>query len=93
MDHTIAVEPQGVNISASEDESLLEALEKAGIEIESSCGGVGTCGECVIKVLEGETSEPTLEEEDFLSPEMLESGERLACQTFPLSDLVIQIPE
>jgi ferredoxin len=93
MAYTVTVKPQGVDITASEDESLLDALENADIDIEGSCGGIGSCGECLVHVLEGATSEPTLEEEDFLSEEMLEGGDRLACQTYPLSDLVIRIPE
>jgi ferredoxin len=93
MEYTINVRPQGAELRASEDESLFDALQNAGIEIESDCGGIGSCGKCVIHILEGEVSEPTLEEEDLLSEEVFEQGNRLACQTYPLGDLVIEIPE
>jgi uncharacterized 2Fe-2S/4Fe-4S cluster protein (DUF4445 family) len=92
MEHSIAVRPLGIDISASQDDSLLAALQNADIEIESICGGIGVCGKCRIRVLEGNTSEPTLEEEDHLSEGMLEQGDRLACQTYPLGNLVINIP-
>ncbi len=92
MDYTVTVRPQEVEISASTEDPLLDSLQKAGIEIESVCGGIGVCGKCRIRVLEGDTSEPTLEEEDHLPEEMFEQGDRLACQTYPLSDLVIHIP-
>jgi ferredoxin len=93
MEHSIDVRPKGAEISASEDESLFETLQNSNIQIESDCGGIGSCGKCVLHILQGEVSEPTLEEEDHLSEEMLEQGNRLACQTYPLSDLVIEIPE
>lgn len=92
MDHKVTVRPFGVEISAPEEEPLLTSLQDAGINVESICGGMGICGKCRIRVLEGNTSEPTFEEEDHLSEEMLEEGERLACQVYPLSDLVIHIP-
>ncbi len=92
MDHTVTVRPLEVDITASEDDSLLDSLLNANIEVESICGGIGVCGKCRIRVLEGNTSDPTSEEEDHLSGEMFDAGERLACQTYPLSDLVIHIP-
>jgi len=92
MDHTVLVKPMDVEITAAEEEPLLDSLQKAGVEIDSECGGIGVCGLCRIHVVEGDTSESTLEEDDHLSEEMIEAGERLACQTYPLSDLTISIP-
>jgi len=92
MDHTVLVKPMDVEITASEEEPLLDSLQKADIAIDSECGGIGVCGLCRIHVLAGDTSESTLEEDDHLSEEMIEAGERLACQTFPQSDLIISIP-
>ena len=92
MEYSVTVKPAGAKIPASDEESLLDSLQNADVEIESECGGIGVCGLCRIHVLEGNTSESTLEEEDHLSDEMIEAGERLACQTYPLSDLTISIP-
>ena len=92
MDYKVKVKPGDVEIEASDDESLLDSLQNANVEIESECGGIGVCGLCRIHVLEGDTSESTLEEDDHLSQEMIEAGERLACQTYPQSDLTISIP-
>jgi ferredoxin len=92
MEHTVTVKPSGIKIIASDDESLLDSLQRAGVEIESECGGIGVCGLCRIHMLEGDASEITLEEEDHLSEEMIEAGERLACQAYPQSDLTISIP-
>jgi len=32
-----------------EGESLLEAMQRAGIPVEAPCGGNGTCGKCIIR--------------------------------------------
>ncbi|MEW6555464.1 MAG: 2Fe-2S iron-sulfur cluster binding domain-containing protein [Actinomycetota bacterium] len=92
MEYNITVRPADVEIKASDEESLLDSIQKAGIEIESDCGGIGVCGLCRIHILEGKTSEIALEEEDHLTVEEFEAGERLACQTYPQSDLTISIP-
>jgi ferredoxin len=92
MEYTVTIRPLEVKIKASDEGSLLDSIQKAGVDIESDCGGIGVCGLCRIHVLEGETSEITLEEEDHLGEEEFDAGERLACQTFPQSDLTISIP-
>lgn len=92
MEYRVIVEPSGKALSSHGEEDLLSALHGAGIEVESVCGGMGSCGKCRIHILEGEVSDPTLEEEEHLSEEQLAAGERLACQCFPLSDLVIEVP-
>jgi len=92
MDYTVIVKPMDVEIKASDDEPLLDSLQKADVGIDSECGGIGVCGLCGIHVLEGDISGSTLEEEDHLSEEMIEAGERLACQTYAQSDLTISIP-
>lgn len=92
MDYTVTIKPGDIQIKASDEESLFDSLQKAEVAIDSDCGGIGVCGLCRIHVLEGATSESTLEEEDHLSEEMIEAGERLACQTYPQSDLTISIP-
>lgn len=58
--------------------SILDHARKLGVEIASECGGLGTCGRCVVRVEKGadalnETTNP--EREHDLGP-----GYRLACQ-------------
>jgi uncharacterized 2Fe-2S/4Fe-4S cluster protein (DUF4445 family) len=92
VEYLITVQPQGLRLSSSGDEDLLATLHGAGIEVESICGGMGTCGKCRIHILEGKVSEPTAQEKDYFSGEQLERGERLACQACPEGDLSIYIP-
>ncbi len=92
MDYRIDVQPLGAQFASNGEEDLLTALHAAGIDVESICGGIGTCGKCRIHILKGKATRPTPEERDFLSDEQIARGERLACQTYPESDLSIYIP-
>lgn len=65
------VKVEGLNkeISVGESESLLEALEREGIEAPFSCRG-GACGQCVVRVVEGEVDHRDF----FLSDEQRAAG-------------------
>jgi uncharacterized 2Fe-2S/4Fe-4S cluster protein (DUF4445 family) len=88
----INYQPIGKRVSVTKKESLLNAAQRAGIDIASICGGVGICDSCRIRLIKGELSELTLEEQALFSDVELKNGYRLACQVFPRSDLVIEIP-
>ena len=49
-------------------------------------------GCCKVQVVAGRVSEPTRSERHHLSSEELAEGYRLACQTYPLSDLKLRVP-
>ena len=41
----------------SEDgEDLLEVLQRAGVSIETACGGTASCGQCRVEILQGAAS-------------------------------------
>lgn len=48
--------PGTIEVEIEKGATLLEAAQKAGISMKSSCGGQGTCGRCTVKVLEGQIS-------------------------------------
>ena len=70
--------------SCGENEFILDAAEKAEIEIESSCRA-GTCGTCTAKVLKGEVTYDS----DYDALSGLEPGEILTCCAKPVSSIVI----
>ena len=53
MAYTVDFEPIGRRIEAEEGESLLEIAQRGGIGLAAVCGGVGTCGRCVIQLMSG----------------------------------------
>ncbi len=70
--------------ACSEKEYILDAAERVGIEIESSCRA-GTCGTCAAKILKGEVTY----EEDYDAVAGLEPGYILTCCSQPVSSVVI----
>lgn len=90
--HQIDFQPTGKRVSVGESTSLLSAAQEAGVALSAICGGVGVCQDCKIRVEKGETSGVTKSEREVFSEEQLAQGWRLACQVYPLEDLVIDVP-
>lgn len=81
--------PDNVEILVGEGENLLEAAIAAGVHINASCGGKGTCGTCKVRIEQGEVETkrtPRLSEAEY------EYGLRQACQSRVISDLSIYVP-
>jgi len=88
----VELQPIGRRIQISGNKSLLEAAQLAGVDITSICGGIGICGGCKIQLIHGELSPYTLEEQDTFTEQDIQNGFRLACQAYPKSDVIINIP-
>ena len=89
--HNLKVLPNNIIIQIEEQENILSALLKHGIDLGGICGGRGLCGKCAIKIVEGKTSQPTFQEMRW--QEINGSEKRLACQTRIFSDATIEILE
>ncbi|MBI5195350.1 MAG: DUF4445 domain-containing protein [Nitrospirae bacterium] len=80
----------GRTITGSPDKSILESLKNEGIFLTSSCGSKGTCGKCKIVIRSGKVNARSAIK---LTQEELQKNYALACQSFPLGDLSIEIPK
>ena len=67
------------------DETVLEASERVGINIDYSCR-VGMCGVCVVKILAGKVA---MEVEDGFDPDDKAAGIVLACQAKSTGDVAV----
>ena len=85
----VTFQPADRKIYVEEGENLLQAAMTAGIHINASCGGSGTCGKCKVKIVQGEID---YRKNAKLSPEEYTLGFRLACQSHIKSDLIVEIP-
>jgi len=83
--------PDKKNVKVNEGITVLEVLERAGINIGTPCGGKGICGKCKVLINKGITAAILIEKE-LLPEEEIEKGFRLACQTKLFKDTVIEIP-
>lgn len=70
--------------------SLLEVARSKGIAINAPCGGRGTCGKCLVRVLSG-NAPPTPEDRSILSEGMLREGLRLSCRIRPRTPLTVEV--
>jgi len=77
-------------VSVSSGTSILDSAKKANLPLKTTCGGKGTCGDCVIRVLSG-TYKSKLSA--ALSEELFKQGYALACQTEVNDNLTIQLPQ
>lgn len=80
------------HITCGFGQSAMEALREAALYLPALCAGRGTCGKCRIKVVKGIQTPSRWDIETF-TPEELEEGWRLACKTYPLVPLTIQMTE
>jgi uncharacterized 2Fe-2S/4Fe-4S cluster protein (DUF4445 family) len=90
--YTIDLEPIGRRTVSTSEDSILDAAQRVGVEIVAVCGGIGSCGKCRIRLINGELSPPTAAEQRVLSDSELSAGLRLACQAYPLSHVKVDIP-
>jgi len=81
----VFVEPIGVTLDVAEDETLLDPLVRAAVDIPTDCAGRGTCGKCLVRLGAGELTPPTDRELKRISEKLRADGWRLACQAHPRS--------
>lgn len=72
--------PLGKKAPAKENETVLDVARRVGAPLANSCGGVGICARCRVRVLSGEEnlSPPTSVETRFAKG--FAGSERMACQ-------------
>lgn len=64
------------------DETILDAARRAGVPVGNSCGAIGVCGRCVVRIVSGaeQLSPPTEVERTFGARRGIAPDERFACQ-------------
>ena len=88
----VTFEPHGRAVFVLEGTRLLEAAGRAGMTIETPCGGAATCGKCRVRITAGAAA-PGARDVEFFSPDELAEGWRLACQTSICDDTIVSIPD
>jgi 2Fe-2S ferredoxin len=74
--------PLVAHASAKPDETLLDVARRAGAPIGNSCGAVGVCARCKVRVVGGaeNLSPPTAIESRIGAQRGFAADERMACQ-------------
>ena len=87
----VTFEPEGRAVHCLEGSVLLEAAVRAGIVLDTPCGGQGTCGKCRVDISVG-APPPSVADGKHFSAKELAAGARLACQTRVTDEMTVQIP-
>jgi ferredoxin len=87
--------PEEKTVYASHGQTILDAILSADLEIDHTCGGMGTCGTCRVFVEQGLDSfqEPGEIESEIRNQRGFAHNERLCCQNLAAPGLILRKPE
>ena len=88
IQHTIRLHPLGKELIVNDGTPLIDVLHEFGVEFP--CGGKGTCGKCLVKLLEGDIAVTEMHQQK-LSHFGMSPGHRLACQSNCTESIMLQI--
>lgn len=86
---SVTFAPSGATAWARPGDTVLSVARRAGVSILASCAGRGTCGECAVRVLDGELDVVGAVEKRGLGRSSA-AGVRLACQAKIVGPVVIR---
>lgn len=84
----LRVLPNGIDITVGKDDArdVLELLTGKGIQLESECGGEGSCGKCLVELISG-----NLVDGMGVPAEPVYDRMYLACQSFLSTDCSVSV--
>ncbi len=91
MKHLITFLPQALLTHAPSGTTVFNAANWAGLAIDSTCGGRGTCGKCKVQMLEGAQA-VTEADLRYLSETEMAEGWRLSCRAAIHGECVVTVP-
>jgi len=89
--HKLFFLPEKKDTEVEDGITIMEAAQRAGIHVNSLCGGEGVCGKCRVQVTQG-SIRPDKNSISFLSKEEIIEGYLLACQAKIYENVEVVIP-
>lgn len=87
----VTFQPSNKTITAPPGTTLMACARSAEVSLDAPCGGKGTCGKCMVRVISGTVESNSL---GTLSQELVVDGYVLACKAILLDDEVtVQTPQ
>jgi uncharacterized 2Fe-2S/4Fe-4S cluster protein (DUF4445 family) len=90
---TVTFLPSYRKIDVPHGSTILDAAQRAGLNINVVCGGQGKCGKCVVYIQSGKTEFDRQKHSQFFTDEELAKGACLACATSVQGDLQVIVPD
>ncbi|MFA4876494.1 MAG: ASKHA domain-containing protein [Methanoregula sp.] len=90
---TVTFLPSYRKIEVPRGTTILDAAQKAGLNMNVVCGGQGKCGKCVVTIQSGRAEFDRQKYGRFFTEAELSMGACLACETFVQGDLHVVVPE
>lgn len=87
----VTFRPRGDTFDVPVGQTLFEAAARAGVEVDTVCGGQGTCGKCRVRFPEGPPPVRSIDTV-HLSGSETAAGWRLSCQVVAERDVVVEVP-
>jgi ferredoxin len=88
----VTILPDGIQVTAAKDETLLRALARVGLRYRVGCKR-GGCGICKVHLVLGEVRYERAIAESVLSDDERVEGVCLSCRAVPLTNVVIELQE
>lgn len=85
----ITIVPNRV-IDTIENETLMDALIRYHLPVQSVCNGKGTCGKCKVRMT-GKVTPPSNFDLEHLNDTEMKAGVRLACAVMPEEGMIIEL--
>jgi uncharacterized 2Fe-2S/4Fe-4S cluster protein (DUF4445 family) len=88
---TVEFRPQDRVTRVPAGTSIFNAANWIGLPIDSTCGGLGTCGKCKVRILQGSNGITAADHKVFGENELAE-GWRLSCRAAAYEDVICEVP-
>lgn len=87
--------PQNVEFEVNPDQSVMKLAQQNGVYIKSICGGLPSCAECRVRVVEGDQNvlPPSSKELTLIGTGYFIDQRRLSCQLKCFGDVTIDLTE
>ncbi len=98
---SVELRPYGKRVTVPEGATLAEAARLAGVLLDAPCGGNGTCGKCMVRILDGDAPGEVLscrtEVHTDITAELPEGGEHriltdAAASSFEVKPILRRVP-
>jgi uncharacterized 2Fe-2S/4Fe-4S cluster protein (DUF4445 family) len=90
---TVTFLPSYRKIEIARGSTILDAAQRAGLNINVVCGGLGKCGKCIVYIQSGKTTFDYQKYAHFFTDDERSRRACLACETTIESDLIVFVPE